>query len=115
MAPSGISNSELHDDGRYQKAGSCIGRSHFEPQLQQIGLQRDQRAVERTTELFNHLLGSIDRQLARRRIRQQLAELFYQRFLAVDAPCALGAVERLIDIGEVEDVRTVNDRGAELD
>ncbi len=115
MAPSGISNRDIHDGGRYQKAGSRIGRPHFEPQLQQIRLERDQRAIERAAELLDHALGGVHRRLARRRIGQQLAELLHQRFLGVGLPGAAGAIERLVDIGEIEDVRTMNDRRAELD
>ena len=40
--------------GRCQKAGSRIRRSHLEPQLQQIGLERGQRALERAAELVDH-------------------------------------------------------------
>ena len=57
---------DVHDDGRCQKAGSRIGRSHLEPQLQQIGLERGQRALERAAELFDHALGGRNR---RRRAR----------------------------------------------
>ena len=39
----------------------------------------------------------------------------HQRFRCGGKPGTAGAVERRIDIGEIEDVRPVHDRGAELD
>ena len=59
--------------------------------------------------------AAVNRRFARRRIGQQLAELLHQRFLRVGLPGAAGAVERLVDVGEIEDVRAMNDRRAELD
>eukprot|EP01035_Chromulina_nebulosa_P000299 gene299-419_t len=45
----------------------------------------------------------------------QMAELADQRLAVIGLTGAAGAVERFVDIGEVEHVRTVDDGGAELD
>src|SRR5579872_921097 len=109
-AASGINNRDIHDAGRYQKAGSCIRRSHFESHLQNIWLERRKRAIERPAKLRNHAFRSADHQLARRRISEPLAELLDQRLLRHGKPAAAGAVERLIDIGKIENMGSVNDR-----
>src|SRR5215472_8592678 len=83
-APSGLNTCDFHDGGRYQKAGSRIGGSLLQPQLQQIGLERGQRALQRAAKLLDDALRRGELLLARRRIRQQLAELAHQRLLAID-------------------------------
>ena len=65
---------------------------------------------------FHHLgRGRHRRACAGRGIVQQIAELLRQRIAVVGPARAARAVERVIDIGEVEDVRPVHDGRIELD
>src|SRR5678815_2325512 len=78
-AARGLNRDAIQDVGRCQKAGSRIGGSHLEPQLQQIGLESGHRALQRTTKLFDDALGGGERGVACGGIGKELAELLDQR------------------------------------
>ncbi|KAG5723550.1 hypothetical protein E4T56_gene7406, partial [Termitomyces sp. T112] len=81
----------------------------------QIGLERGHGAVERPAEFGDHAAAGALHPVANARFGQQQAELLDQRLLRLGLARGAPGIERLIDVGEVEDVRTVQDGGAELD
>ena len=90
----------MSEDGPCQKPGSRIRGSHFDPQLQQIRLERGKRALQRAAELFDHALGGDERCLACLRVGEQLTELHHQFIHDLEAKGMLvGAGPFLDDTG----------------
>ena len=83
--------------------------------MQQIGLERRERALQRAAELTDHAPGRGEQGLARPGIVKQFPDLLYQHFLRIRPSRAAGGIEGFIDVGKIEDVGTVDDRRAELD
>ena len=86
----------------------------FEPQLHQIRIEGGECVLERAAELSNCHNGCIGHGFARRRLGEPAGEARRQGFLIGDAFGAVRGIERGIDLGEVPDVRAMNDRGASL-
>ena len=99
----------------HQKDGSRIGRPVFEPQLQEIGFERRDRAIERAAEPLDGFLAGVARRFAgsrdpsaSRRCAGQIVDI--RHFGG-----AARRIERGVDFREIRDMRTVQDGGAELD
>src|SRR6185437_7132519 len=95
--------------------GSRIDRSHLEADLEQIRLKRRKRALQGTTELLDDPLTRSDELAPRVSIRQQLSELLDKTLTAIGYACTAVAIQRLIHVAEIEDMRTMHDGSAELD
>ena len=89
----------------------------LEPQLHQIRLERRQRPFERAAERVHRSRAPLARsRVARVGVRRASAPIAHRQLAGVGHLSAPPArVERGVDLGEIPDMRPVQDRGAELD
>src|SRR5262245_53799932 len=100
MRPSGLSMPAVKPALRHQNAGSRMMDPLAQLELHQIGIERCQSAVQRTTQVPHHNAGRLGHARTSIRVGQPGGEMGSQAIDAFDRFCAARTVERGVDLAE---------------
>ena len=92
-----------------------MAASALQPDLHEIGIERGERALERAAEPLDGLARRAGDRGALLGVGQQRADAHRQPADVADQLGAARGVERLVELGEIPDMRPVQHGGAELD